>query len=301
MGKVKDMAKVAPRYGQPHTADSILSSGSVYVGSESVHYAASGVAEAGSAILFLHEAGGNGATWNGQLVGLAPKARCLVPDLPGHGQSGGLGFQTIAEYRAAMIGFLDALAIQWPVVIAGACLGAAIAIDLALHAPERVAGLILAGLPARGRVTPEVCERTAVGEAPDSFIESLFSESVSPRLKSEQLKRWRVAFPTVRYGDLMALSSYRVRDALSQVPHRVMMVAGERDTVVPPEVVAYMATTAPRGDVVMIPSAGALSMLEQPEWYNRLVSAFLDEVHPDVPAVPAFAYGGGYRRYQSRR
>jgi pimeloyl-ACP methyl ester carboxylesterase len=281
-------------------AESILSTGSVSVGSESIYYAASGVAEAGSAVLFLHEAGGSGATWNGQLVGLAQRARCLVPDLPGHGQSTGFGFQTIAAYRNAMIGFLDALAIRWPVVIAGVCLGAAIAVDLALHAPERVAGLVLTGLQEGGRVSPALFQQIARGEAPDAFIESMFSEAVSPRLKTEQLKRWRVACPTVRHGDLVALSRYPLMEALKRLRHRVIMVAGEKDRSISPADVAQLATAAPRGEAVMIPAAGTLSMLEQPERFNQLVGDFLAAVQPAVPVVPQVAYGSGYRRFPAR-
>lgn len=294
-----DMASDTHRWAQ-RRGDSILSAGSVYVGSGSIYYAASGVAEAGSAVLFLHEAGGNGATWNGQLVGLAQKARCLVPDLPGHGQSPGVGLQTIEEYRSAMIGFLDALAIRWPVVIAGVCLGAAIAIDLALHAPERVAGLVLAGLWDGKRVSPEVCEQAARGEAPDAFVDGMFSLSASQRLRSEQLKRWRFTCPAVRHGDLKAMSAFPLREKLARLRHRVVMVAGERDRVVRPEAVARLAMAAQRGDAAVIPSAGSLSMLEQPDRFNRLVGDFLEEVHPDVPMVPEFAYGGGYRRFRSR-
>lgn len=278
-------------------AGSILSSGSVYVSSGSIYYAASGVAEAGSAILFLHETGGSGASWDGQLVGLAQRARCLVPDLPGHGQSVGFGFRTIEEYRNAMIGFLDALAIRWPVVIAGVCLGAAIAIDLALHAPHRVAGLVLSGLSEGGRVTPDVCRDTARGEAPDAFIEGMFSEGASPRLRSEQLKRWRKACPTVRHRALLALARYPVYEALQSLPHRTLMLAGESDRLLPPEAVAYLAATMPKGEAVVMESAGCMAMLEQPERFNRLVGDFLEQVDPEIPSVPALAYQGGYRRF----
>lgn len=291
------MASDAHVWGK-RRAESILTAGSVYVGTESVYYAASGVAEAGSAILFLHEAGGSGATWSGQLSGMGQKARCLAPDLPGHGQSGGHGFQTVGEYRKAIIGFLDALAVRWPVVIAGVCLGAAIAIDLALHAPERVAGLVLAGIQEGGRLDPDSIRQAVLDESP-AFTEAMFSQSAAERLKREQLRRWRGTCPTVRYGDLLALAAYPVREALGRLRHRVLMVAGEQDRSLPPEQAAHLAMAAPCGEAVVIPSAGCLSMLEQPERFNRLVGDFLEEVRPAVPVVPEVAYGGGYRRAHS--
>ncbi|MFZ5814185.1 MAG: alpha/beta fold hydrolase [Bacillota bacterium] len=268
------------------------------MGTESIYYAASGVAEAGSAILFLHESGGTGATWIGQLTGLAQKVRCLVPDLPGHGHSEGLGFQSIAEYRRAMLAFLDALAIRWPVVIAGVCLGAAIAVDLALHAPERVAGLILVGVREGGRVEPEAWERTALGEAPDSYVEQMFSEKAPSRLKSDQLKRWRLAGPTVRYGDLVAMARYPLAEAVRHLRQPLVAVAGERDPVATPATAVDLALQAPRGTAAVIPQAGCMGMLEQPERFNQLVRDFLDEVRPNVPVMPVLQVGG-YRRFRS--
>lgn len=294
-----DLARDSHRRGN-RGADMILSAGSVSIGYESIHYAASGIAEAGPAILFLHEAGGSGATWHGQLAGLAQRARCLVPDLPGHGQSTGGGLQTISEHRTAMLGFLDALAIRWPVVVVGVCLGAAVGIDLALHAPERVAGLILAGLAEGSRASPILVQQTARGEAPEEFVEGMFSESASPRLKREQLKRWRLTCPTVRHGDLMALARYPVRDRLEQVRHRTLAVAGGEDRVLPVESTRRLAARTLRGETVVIPAAGSLSMLEQPERFNQVVVDFLEEVHPDVPVVPAVHYVGGYRRSRVR-
>lgn len=277
----------------------ILTQGSVQVGDHAVYYTAAGVAESGSAILFLHEAGGNGATWNGQLVGLAAKARCLVPDLPGHGQSTGGGFQSIAAYREAMIGFLDALAIRWPVVLAGVCLGAAIALDLARHAPERVAGVVLAGLKEGGRAPAEVIRQTARGEAPDGYLDGLLSKSASPRLREEQVKRWRTACPAVRHGDLLALATYPVAQALEGVRHPVLLMAGECDRQLPPDGVLRLARRAPQGEAVVMAGAGTLAMVEQPDRFSAHVASFLAQVRPDVPIVPQVAHGG-YRRTRPR-
>lgn len=275
--------------------DSILSAGSVYVGTESICYTGSGVAEAGSAVLFLHEAGGNGRTWEGQLTGLAQKARCLVPDLPGHGQSSGTGFQTVAEYRRAMTGFLDALAIRWPVVIAGVCLGAAIAIDLALAAPERVAGLVLAGIKEGGRIDRASFRQAALSES-GGVTDALFSESASERLKSDQMRRWNSTSPTVRYGDLVAVSRYPLKEQLSRLSHRVLMVTGERDRSLSPDGAAQLVRVVARGESLMLPGAGCLSMLEQPERFSQAVGRFLEEVRPTVPVMPKVAHGNGYRR-----
>ncbi len=289
-------ARKPNHWSRPHP-ESILSTGSVEVGSDSLYYTASGVAESGAVILFLHESGGTGITWNGQLSGLAQRARCLVPDLPGHGQSEGFGHQTIAEYRRSMLGFLDALAIRWPVVIAGVCLGAAIAVDIALHTPDRVAGLVLAGLYEGGRASAETRLRAALGEAPSRFVESLFSESVSARLKSEHLQRWRKTAPTVRYADLIAVANYPMREGLRSLRQRVLFIGGQQDRIATPGYTALMAMEAPQGQQVVIGEAGCLSMVERPEAFNRAVGAFVQEVQPVQVLVSGPVSRGGYRRF----
>ncbi|HWI63643.1 MAG TPA: alpha/beta hydrolase [Symbiobacteriaceae bacterium] len=273
-----------------------LSGGSVQVWGQNLYYEAAGVSEYGPSILFLHESGGSAATWHGQLVGLAQSARCLVVDLPGHGRSEGAGFGTVGEYREALIAFLDALAIRWPVVVAGVCLGAAIAVDMALHAPDRVAGLLLAGVTEQGRACDRVWRQASFGEAPEEFVHGMFSHGAPLRIVSQRLQRWRLTSPLVRYGALTALREYPLRRALHGVRHPVLLVAGEEDSLASPEVTRELAVGIPRGRVATVPRAGCLAMMEQPAAFNRLMAEWLDEVRPAGPEVPELRRPGGYRR-----
>ncbi|HYF90874.1 MAG TPA: alpha/beta hydrolase [Symbiobacteriaceae bacterium] len=273
-----------------------LSGGSVQVWGENVYYEAAGISEQGPSILFLHESGGSAATWHGQLVGLAQWARCLAVDLPGHGRSEGSGFPTVGEYRASLLAFLDALAIRWPVVIAGVCLGAAVAVDLALHAPGRVAGLVLAGVSERGRACDRVWRQTAHGEAPEYFVMNLFARGTSPRIIGQRLQRWRLTSPVVRHGDLSAVREYPMRRALQVARHPMLVVAGEEDRVATPDVARELVTGLPHSGVVTIAKAGCLAMLEQPALFNRAVVTFLDDLGPAGPEVPDSGRPGGYRR-----
>jgi 3-oxoadipate enol-lactonase len=274
-----------------------LSAGSVQVWGENLYYEAAGVAETGPTILFLHDSGGSAATWYGQLVGLAQEARCLVVDLPGHGRSEGMGFATVAGYRSAVIGFLDTLAIRWPVILAGAGLGAAVAADLALHEPDRVAGLVLAGVSEQGRAGESVRRRTAAGEAPDEFVEALFSRHVQPQLLRDRLQCWRLTSPVVRNGDLVALQQFPMGEAIRRLRHPVLLVAGERDRVAPPERVQALIEGMPNARMVRLPDAGCLCMLEQPALFNRAVAPFLGACCPDCPLGPADRLSAGYRRF----
>lgn len=282
--------------GQTHWPRPLLFAGSVQVGGKALHYAVSGADEAGPAVLFLHESGGHGATWQGQLSGLAQTARCLVPDLPGHGHSEGQGCDSIAGYRDAMLGFLDALSIRWPVLLVGVCLGAAIAVEMAAFAPQRVAGLLLVAPSEGGRAGAETLAQARLGEASDRFVAELFTGQAAERLKAEQVKRWRMAQPTVRYSDLMAVAHYPLTAALAQTSQPLVLVGGEHDHLVPPLALEQLAATVGHGQVLTIPEAGCLAMLEQPNRFNEAVARFAAELQPALPSLPTALHRGGYRR-----
>lgn len=274
-----------------------ISGGSVQVWGESIYYQAAGSAEEGPTLLFLHESGGASATWQGQLTGLAGGARCLVPDIPGHGKSEGSGFVRVSDYRRAVLAFLDALAIRWPVVVAGVCLGAAVAVDLAMHAPERVAGLVLAGVSEGGRAGEACRNAVATGLAPEEFVTGLFGSGAHHRMVTERLTRWRLTSPLVRFGDLDALSAYPLVRAASLISHPALLVAGEEDPIATPAKVRAVAHGMAGARVVAIPGAGCLCMLEQPAGFNQAVAGFLQELHPACPIGPEARQRGGYRRF----
>ncbi|HLN62238.1 MAG TPA: alpha/beta fold hydrolase [Symbiobacteriaceae bacterium] len=278
------------------TAADTLTGGSVQVFGENMWYQAAGVAEENPTVLFLHESGGDSATWNGQLAGLSREARCLAVDLPGHGRSEGMGFASVTEYRQAVLEFLDALAIRWPVVLAGVCLGAAIAVDMARHAPTRVAGLVLAGVVDGGRATERIRSRTALGEAQEGFVDDLFGPRVAPRMRDERLRRWQLTSPLARHADLMALSTYPLARTMRQVSHAMVLVAGEEDRVVAPRQVYELAAGLPQARVVTVPEAGCLAMVEQPAAFNRAAASFLATLQGARPMGTVQRLPGGYRR-----
>ena len=52
------------------------------------------------------------------------------------------------------------------------------------------------------------------------------------------------------------------------------MVAGEEDTLAPPDTAHALAAQLAQGEVVVLPGAGHLSNLESPGAFNRALDAF---------------------------
>jgi pimeloyl-ACP methyl ester carboxylesterase len=275
----------------------VLSSGSVQVRGENLFYETSGRTEDGPTILFLHESGGASSTWHGQLSGLAKVVRCVAPDLPGHGHSEGMGYKSIDGYSQAILEFLDALAIRWPVVIAGVCQGAAIGVDMALKAPERVEALVLSGVTEELQACDRTLEAIWNGDISPSFVESLFGPKVSRRVLMDKMTRWRMTGQIVRYRDLKALRDYHLTERLTQIPHPVLLVAGEVDRLVPPERYEQMAQSLQNARSVSVVKSGCMSMVEYPYGYNRAVSEFVTRIRPTQPIDTSVSERGGYRRF----
>ncbi|MBP2315842.1 alpha/beta fold hydrolase [Azospirillum soli] len=93
--------------------------------------------------LLLHGFAGDLLTWQFNLSPLATERRVLAVDLPGHGGSTlDVGEGRIGDLAPWLVRFLNALEVP-RVHLVGHSMGGYVALELARHAPERVASLSL--------------------------------------------------------------------------------------------------------------------------------------------------------------
>ncbi len=86
----------------------------------------------GAALLVcLHGLGANGRVWQPFLAEAPGRWRWLAPDLPGHGLSAKAEDYTVADYAAALAGWIGREAAGAPVTLLGHSLGGVIALELA--------------------------------------------------------------------------------------------------------------------------------------------------------------------------
>lgn len=111
------------------------------VGATKLRYSKLG--ESGPAVILIHGFGGDLGNWLFTQEPLAAQAQVYALDLPGHGQSSKtLADASVAGLAATLLGFMDALDLDRAHLV-GHSLGGAIALQLALVAPSRVASLTL--------------------------------------------------------------------------------------------------------------------------------------------------------------
>jgi len=99
--------------------------------------------EGGKTVVLLHGFGGDLDNWLFNVGPLAAKADVVALDLPGHGESAiSLPGSSVEALAGFVMAFVDQLGIG-RCHLAGHSLGAAIAAQVALDHPDRVAGLVL--------------------------------------------------------------------------------------------------------------------------------------------------------------
>ena len=225
--------------------------------------------------LLIHGAGGSRLSFPAELrlhAGFNP----VLPDLPGHGKSAGQGRSDIAEYAHDMLALLDALEVGSAVLV-GHSMGGAIAQWLALHYPERVAGLALICTGARLPVNPALIE--SIAAAPDATIMQLlrwmWAQGADEELVAASEAILRDCDTAVLRGDFLACAGFDIRAQLGEIRAPTLVVTGELDKMTPPKLGAELADGIPNARLRVIPGAGHMAHLEQPRAVASEIDAWL--------------------------
>lgn len=248
-------------------------------------------AESGSGlpVVLIHGYPLSRSMWRAQLAPLADAGcRVICADLPGFGESPPLaGAASMARYADALIGLLDALGID-KAVFGGMSMGGYVLLNLAERYPERLlAAMYLvtraaaddaAGKEKRTLLAAQVeaGDRLAVAEA---FARVLFAPETpqkQPQLVAE-VRQWMEATPAA--GLIGGLLAMRERadyiDKLAGFALPSLVVGAALDVAVPPEHARTLAAGLPNAELHIIPAAGHMANLEQPELFNAIVLGFL--------------------------
>jgi len=226
-------------------------------------------------LVFVHGAGGNLMHWPGALRRL-PGQVVYALDLPGHGKSGGAGRSEIGAYAEVVRGFAEALELI-PFVPAGHSMGGAIAIELALRYPARLAGLILVGTGAKLRVAPEIMTGILDDYAgtTELLAQRAHGEHVDPYLLRLYTRRLREVDPRILRADFLACDAFDRRADVSRITLPTLILCGDADRMTPVKFSQFLHEQIAGSQLVVVPGAGHMVILEQPAAVAASVAAFL--------------------------
>lgn len=244
-----------------------------------LYYYDSGTGNTGGLpLLLLHGAGGTHLYWPPEIRRLNGW-RVVAPDLPGHGRSGEIsGLQRIQEYAKFVHQWMIDMNMR-RAVIAGHSMGGAIALSIALHYPQSVAGLALVSTGARLPVNPTLLEEASSAgsylRAVHHIVEWSFGPQTAPRLVDLARQRMAESRQSVLHGDLRACSDFDVVSQVSEVSCPTLVVCGCEDRMTPYRSAQYLASTIPQAQIHLISDAGHMVMLEKPSEVANALESFM--------------------------
>jgi pimeloyl-ACP methyl ester carboxylesterase len=242
----------------------------------------------GPAVLFLHGFPHDGSLWHHQVAGLMGVRR-VAPDLRGFGRSEvSPSPPGMSGYAADLRQLVDRLVLD-RVVLCGLSMGGYIAFECCRLWPEKIAGLILVDT----RAEPDSDDARSARDATIAEVRSGGMEAVVEGMVLKQLGKTTVdqqpeVVSQVRQmmlhapvqGVIGALEAMKQRPdsrpllpALGRIP--VLVLVGEEDLVTPPDAARAMADAIPGAELELIPEAGHLAPLEQPERVTERLQQFL--------------------------
>jgi pimeloyl-ACP methyl ester carboxylesterase len=235
----------------------------------------------GALFVLLHGGGRNAGDWKRQLVGLSDRHSVVAPDLPGHGRAPGVEGCSSIEAYADVVDRLMASACRRRAVLVGWSMGCSVALVEAARHPERYAGLVLMGGLPYWRPDPSLLEpyRDVVrGRRSQQFDTLLFSPSTSMDVMREAWMEQVKTDPRVFYGDLLAGAEFDGRPLLAKIGIPTLFIHGADDKLVTEEQTRAFAAGIAGAEVAIVPDAGHIALLEQPERVNALLVEFAERV-----------------------
>lgn len=242
----------------------------------------------GSSYLWDH------AMWAPQIEALSLHYRVIVPDLWGHGQSGRLpeGTTSLDDLARQALALMDHLSVDCFSLV-GLSVGGMWGVRLALAAPKRLRALVLMDTflgvepePTRQYYFSLFDKIDASGSIPEPLLDIVvpifFRPGIDPQSPLyQQFRAALAALPAERLRDSIVPLGRIIFSREDMLPHlceldakSTLVMCGDQDKPRPPSEALEMAELigCPH---VLIPEAGHISNLENPEFVTRALLEFL--------------------------
>jgi pimeloyl-ACP methyl ester carboxylesterase len=240
-------------------------------------------------VVLLHSGVTDRRSWYAVADALADEAHVITYDRRGFGASppGEPGFRHLDDLRAV----LDSLATE-PVVLVGNSMGGALALDLAVTEPERLAGLLLISPAVSG--APEPTDIDAATLILDERIDRAFADGDKTEVVRLDTWMWldgptgaegRVTGAARRLAEDMnrqilsydadekdGTSEIQAWDRLGEIDLPAIVACGDLDAPYLLDSSRQVARRLPQGRFVLLPGVAHLPALEQPAVVAALVA-----------------------------
>lgn len=243
----------------------------------------------GLPLVFIHGWLMSGKVWADQASLTGAGFRIIVPDLPGHGESDGAGFD-YAHAVAALVELCEHLHLE-KVVLVGWSMGAQIALRSFPLLRNRLAGLVLVGgtplfcseegyahgLPPAEARTMALRLRRSFSRTAGEFYQGMFSpEEVRAHAPASLAGAIVGRLPELSnaLASLDELIRTDLRNQLAEITAPVLLMHGEADRICLPGASGYMHDKLPNSRLHLFAGAGHAPFLTREGEFNALLVTF---------------------------
>ncbi|MGH2786980.1 MAG: alpha/beta fold hydrolase [Actinomycetota bacterium] len=243
----------------------------------------------GTPVVFIHAFPLSAEMWEPQVEALRDRARLVTVDLRGFGDSDApedRDSYSVSIFARDVKGALDDAGVE-RAVLCGLSMGGYVAFEFWRRYRDAVAGLILADTRAEADAPEGVEKRTGqqqqvadngIEELADALTTALLSETTR-EAKPDVVKRARSLMNQPAAGYIGALEALKKRPDstadLAGIDVPCTVIVGEHDGLTPPEMSRKIHEHVAGSQLVVIPDAGHLSSLEDPQAFNGGLADFL--------------------------
>ena len=236
----------------------------------------------GPVLVLLHGLGLDRRIWLPIAQTCSSYMRIIIPDLRGHGLSDSPeGIYTMNDMAMDLNQLLDKLSIE-RIVLAGHSMGGYVALAFAHKHPEFLEGLILVTTNAdddppekresRVQLAKEIELKGSIAMA-DSLANRLTND---PILISKMHDLIRRTTPKGLIGSSLGMAGRKdMHQTLRRLVCPILIIAGERDKITSLGTSQDLLNTCQSGEMVIIPNAGHLPMMEEPDLMSKALLTFL--------------------------
>jgi pimeloyl-ACP methyl ester carboxylesterase len=241
----------------------------------------------GVPLVFIHQVATDQRIWHHQYAHFRSRYRPITVDILGHGQSAWPPQAFSIEQAAYRLHqFLERLG-TGPVFLIGVSMGAVVALQMALHAPQLVRGL--------GLVSPwdhtdgdmqtlinrlfRLADVGDIAAYADLFLSRVFPIEFASQhpVEAEQVQALIVGQqPAAVAYTWVACRATDLRHQLGQIRAPSLVIAGLNDLFAPPYLARGVAEKLSEVELEIWEEAGHFPFLENPQRFNRRLEVFIE-------------------------
>ncbi len=244
----------------------------------------------GTPLLLVHGFPLDHSMWNGQIETLSARHRVIAPDLRGFGQSGvSDGMVTMEQFADDLAALIDFLGID-QAVLCGLSMGGYIALEFWRKYVKRLRALILCDTRAVNDTPESAANRFVVAEkvlregsntVADTMIPKLFAPITLQNQPHLIDSIRRVIGRTDPRGIAAAARGMAQRTdftaELSRIGCPAFVIVGQSDAISPVAEMQAISKAVPNAEFQIIPQAGHMAPLEQPQAVNAAIERFIQK------------------------